>query len=92
MEEELELGLQRLAADRAPPRLALIEEAVLQRVAGHRFAPSERLFRIGWMVTLTALLMGMVGGLLPPEHSPDSLTPLLDTSSLAPVSLLEGGR
>jgi len=90
MSYEIDRELQRLATDGTPARLALIEQSVLDRVAGHRFAPPQTLFRVGMVAGCVALTMGVFGGVLPvrPDPSADNLTPLLETSRLAPSSLL----
>ena len=90
MAYEIESELKRLATDGTPDRLGLIEEHVLARVAGHRFTSSETRFRVGLVAGSVALAMGVFGGLLPvrPAPSADNLTPLLETSRLAPSSLL----
>ena len=90
MSYEIDRELNRLATDGMPARLALIEQNVLDSVAGHRFASPETLFRVGLVAGSVALAMGVFGGVLPvrADSSADSLTPLLEASSLAPSSLL----
>lgn len=90
MSYEIDRELKRLARDGIPAGLDLIEQSVLDRVAGHRFASPETLFRVGLVAGAVALAMGIFGGVLPVQPAPpaDSLTPLLETSRLAPSSLL----
>lgn len=90
MNEELDGKLRRLSIDSTPERLALLEQNVLEAVAGHRFSSSETLFRAGSVAGCVALVMGVLGGVLPatPDQTFDPLTPLLETSHLAPSSLL----
>ena len=81
--------LERLARDVPPARLALIGQTVLARVSGHQFSSSESRFRVGFLAGATALIMGVVGGVLPAEKgSAEPITPLIEVSRLAPSSLL----
>lgn len=93
MNDELDRQLSKLAAEKAPPTLASIDALVLARVAGHRFTSSESLFRLGLLAGLVALAMGILGGVVPgPRESDVGLTQLVDTSEIAPSSLLAGDQ
>ena len=89
MMDELQGELERLARDVPPARLALVEQAVLAQVAGHQFGSSEPRFRVGLLAGGAALVMGVLGGVLPADKgSAEPLTPLVEVSRLAPSSLL----
>lgn len=87
---EIDSELRRLAEDEPPASLAMIEQNVLDMVSNHRFASPRMPFRAGVAAGAAALLMGFVGGVLPvrPDPSADNFADLLETSRLAPSSLL----
>ncbi len=81
--------LERLARDVPAARLALVEQTVLAGVSGHQFSSSESRFRVGLLAGGAALVMGVLGGVLPAEKgSAEPFTPLVEVSRFAPSSLL----
>ena len=92
MNEDIETALQRLRQDEIPLRLNTLEGNVLAQVANHSFARSgaPMMVRIGAIAG--ALLMGVVGGLMPANtaKAEPPLAPFAGASDLAPATLLLG--
>lgn len=90
---DLDKILGRLAADPAPPELASIETEVLRRVDGHSFGSADTgPLRIG--IVAAALVMGVIGGILPEGHAraERALAPLAGELEHAPSTLLAASR
>lgn len=88
--DDIDIALKWAANAPVPTRLAVTEALVLGRVSSHRFATRE--LPIGLRVTAlaVALLMGVVGGLMPaePAAAEQSLSPIGGAAELAPSTLL----
>ncbi len=88
MSDEINRALARLSQQPVPGALAQTELTVLDRIAA--FGPRLReLPRNFWLGAIgMALLMGIVGGLLPVVREEAPLFPLAPASRLAPSTLL----
>lgn len=90
MSEDINRALERLSRQPVPPALAQIETTVLDRVAqmGPRFRGIPPRYFAG--IATVALMMGIVGGVLPRQNAvaDSTLYPLAPAARLAPSSLL----
>ena len=88
MSDDLNRALARLSEQPVPGALAQTERTVLERIAA--FGPRLReLPRSFWLAAVgLALVMGIVGGVLPGARQEAPLYPLAPESRLAPSSLL----
>ena len=90
--DEIDMDLQRLGRDAVPLRLNALEDNVLGKVANHSFAHSGAPMMVRVGAVAGALLMGVVGGLMPTQTTQAELplAPFAGASDLAPASLLLG--
>ncbi len=91
---DIDSALRRLAEAPPPAHLSQVDAAVFKRIEGHRFGPRNVAitYSAGGVVML-ALVMGIVGGLVPGESaSRDALVPISNAAKLAPSTLLLGHR
>jgi hypothetical protein len=87
---DIDSALRRLSKETAPPGLSLIEDRVMARVEGHSFAKDSMRLRAG--AVAFALVMGVVGGMLPDNAAKARPAPsgLSEAVDLAPSTLLAG--
>ncbi len=91
MNEELEIGLTRLATDNVPAALETVQGKVLNQVTGLRVTAPPLGTGIRVVAIMGALLMGVAGGLMPNgAKAQPSLAPLSGASELAPATILLG--
>lgn len=88
MSDDISRALARLSEQPVPGALAQTELTVLERIAA--FGPRLRELPTSfWLAAIgLALLMGIVGGILPGAREEAPLYPLAPASRLAPSSLL----
>lgn len=88
MNDEISRALARLSEQPVPGALAQTELTVLERIAA--FGPRLRDLPTSFWIAATglALLMGILGGMLPAVREEAPLFPLAPASRLAPSTLL----
>lgn len=89
MTNDIDENLKRLTAAPVSGRLAGLEDSVLERVAGYNFAAHELPMRFRVAAIAAALVLGVVGGMVPTERA-EAVGPLspFGATQFAPSALL----